>query len=335
MPAASLTRPVAVAGLLLLTACGTQEANSRGDSSSQPRGPGPTEIASARPCPVESTGAPTTPRPSASLRDKSDGLVDGVTIITVGDGPRACAQFQVTNHEAAPFTYTIGFTAQSASGEALANTEQTVASVPPGRTVRRTVVVDGLPGVPAEGGGVKITKVRGVPADEAPASAGSCPASGVRVHADEGSAAMGLRAVSLRLENCGTRVTRLDGYPRLQLLDDDHQPLGGVRILHGGSAIATGTGADGEPQPLAVRPGERAYAVLVWRNTVDNGTAEPAHAPYVRVRAKPGAAPVMVTPELDIGTTGRVGIGPWKKDETPGGGATRPSASGAPGVPGS
>ncbi|WEV28966.1 DUF4232 domain-containing protein [Streptomyces sp. 71268] len=335
MPAASLTRPLAVAGVLLLTACGTQEANSRSDGSSQPRGPGATEIASARPCPAESAGASTAPRPSASPRDRSDGLVGGVTVITVGDGPRACAQFQVTNHEAEPFTYTISFTAQSATGEALANTEQTVASVPPGRTVRRTVVVDDLPGVPADGGGVKITKVRGVPADEAPASAGSCPASGVRVHADEGSAAMGLRAVSLRLENCGTRVTRLNGYPLLQLLDDGHQPLGDVRVLHGGSAIATGTGADGEPRPLAVRPGERAYAVLVWRNTVDNGAAEPAHAPYVRVRAKPGADPVMVTPELDVGTTGRVGIGPWKKDETAGGGATRPTASGAPSGPAS
>ncbi|MEU3963164.1 DUF4232 domain-containing protein [Streptomyces buecherae] len=333
MPAVSLTRPLAVAGagVLLLTACGTQKADSRGDGPSRPRGPGSTEIASARPCPAESTGA----RPSASVPVRGDGLVDAVTVITVGDGPRVCAQFQVTNHEAEPFTYTIGFTAQSASGEALANTEQTVASVAPGRTVRRTVVVGDLPGVPAEGGGVKITKARSVPADEAPASVGSCPASGVRVHADEGSAAMGLRAVSLRLENCGTRVTRLNGYPRLQLLDTLHKPLGGVRILRGGSAIATGTGADGEPRPLAVRPGERAYAVLVWRNTVDNGTEEPAHAPYVRVRAKPGADPVMVTPELDIGTTGRVGIGPWKKDETSGGGATRPTVSGAPGVPAS
>ncbi len=282
------------------------------------------EIASARPCPAESAWASAVPRPSASPRDS-------------GEGPRACARFQVTNHEAEPFTYTISFTAQSASGEALASTEQTVASVPPGRTVRRTVVVDDLPGAPADGGGVKITKVRGVPADEAPARAGSCPASGVRVHADEGSAAMGLRAVSLRLENCGTRVTRLNGYPLLQLLYEQ-QLLGDVRVLHGGGAIATGTGADGEPQPLAVRPGEWVYAVLVWRNTVDCGTDEPVHAPYVRVRAKPGADPVMVTPELDVGTTGWVGIGPWKKDETAetaGGGATRPTASGAPSVPAS
>lgn len=39
------------------------------------------------------------------------------------------------------------------------------------------------------------------------------------------------------------------------------------------------------------------------------------NAPYARVWAKPGAAPVTVIPELDLGTTGRLGVGPWKKDE--------------------
>lgn len=37
------------------------------------------------------------------------------------------------------------------------------------------------------------------------------------------------------------------------------------------------------------------------------------NAPYVEVTAKPGAKPVTVTPELDLGTTGRLGVGPWKK----------------------
>lgn len=40
--------------------------------------------------------------------------------------------------------------------------------------------------------------------------------------------------------------------------------------------------------------------------------------------AKPGAAPVTVIPELDLGTTGKLGVGPWKKDET-NGPAVRPT----------
>lgn len=52
---------------------------------------------------------------------------------------------------------------------------------------------------------------------------------------------------------------------------------------------------------------ESARAGLVWRNTVEHGTA--VHAPYARVRAKPGADRVTVAPEPDLGTTGRLGAG--------------------------
>ncbi|WP_346426753.1 DUF4232 domain-containing protein [Streptomyces sp. CC0208] len=63
-----------------------------------------------------------------------------------------------------------------------------------------------------------------------------------------------------------------------------------------------------------MRPGEAAVAGLAWRNTTQAG--EPVNAPYVRVWAKPAADPVMVVPELDLGTTGKLGVGPWRKDET-------------------
>jgi hypothetical protein len=133
------------------------------------------------------------------------------------------------------------------------------------------------------------------------------------VYADQGDAAMGLRVVGLHLENCGTGTYRLQGHPRVELRDEDHEPVEGVTVLKGGEAVATGTGADGPALPLALEPGERAYAGLVWRNTVEAGM--PVNAPYARVWAKPGAAPVTVTPELDLGTTGRLGVGPWKKED--------------------
>lgn len=39
------------------------------------------------------------------------------------------------------------------------------------------------------------------------------------------------------------------------------------------------------------------------------------NVPYVRVRAKAGADPVIVTPNLDLGTTGKLEVTPWQKDE--------------------
>ncbi|MFD0395823.1 hypothetical protein ACFQ3Z_42310 [Streptomyces nogalater] len=39
------------------------------------------------------------------------------------------------------------------------------------------------------------------------------------------------------------------------------------------------------------------------------------NVPYVRVRAREGADPVTVTPHLDLGTTGKLGVRPWQKAE--------------------
>ncbi|MEN3535847.1 DUF4232 domain-containing protein [Microbispora sp. ZYX-F-249] len=161
--------------------------------------------------------------------------------------------------------------------------------------------------------GVRIAKVRSVPADEAPAPAGPCPPSGIRISLGNADAALGLRVVGLRLENCSTRDYRLDGYPQLQLLDEDRKPVTSVEVLHGGGSIVTGF--DDPPRPVTLQPGQSASAGLMWRNTVTAGT--PVNLPYVRVTAKAGAPPVMVTPELDLGTTGELGVSPWKKDEVP------------------
>lgn len=340
MRSASLTLPV-VAGVLLLTACGSQKADSQSDGLTQTQEDSP-DLPGKSSCGAQTSDTSAAPSTSALPGDPSGLEKDGVKITGLSGGADACAEFQVTNHETEPFTYTITFKFLSDSGEALTSTEQTVQSVKSGRTVKRTVAMGGLSSDARGKARVRIAEVRRVPADEASSEGGPCPPSGVRVYADDGDAAMGLRVVSLHLENCGTRTNRLNGYPQLQLLDEGHKPVNSVRILHGGSAVATGTGADGVPQPLVLEPGERAYAGLVWRNTVEAGVGNPVNAPYVRVWAKPGADPVMVIPELDLGTTGKLGVGPWKKDETKGpvtGGASGmrspepPSPSGVPAQP--
>ncbi|MCB8901646.1 MULTISPECIES: DUF4232 domain-containing protein [unclassified Streptomyces] len=295
----------AVAGLLLLTACGTEQRGAEASGTPSPPACGPGSDPSAR------AGVPT-----ASVAPDQD----GVSIIGTGGGAdsgssaRPCAAYSLTNRETRPFMYvvTVGF--QSESGQALSNVEDTVETVAPGRTVRRTVTASDLPPDAVGRANAKIVKVRGFPAAEAPSEGGTCPPAGVRVYADDGDAAMGLRVVGLHLENCGTRPYRLNGYPRIEIRDEDHDRVGSVAIVQGGEAIAGGTGADGPPRQLELRPGERAHAGLVWRNTVEGGVDGPVNAPYARVWAKPGAAPVTVIPELDLGTTGKLGVGPWKKD---------------------
>ncbi|MER6527027.1 DUF4232 domain-containing protein [Streptomyces sp. NPDC001508] len=295
MRATSLPPLAAVAATLLLTACGSQVP---ARSSSEPGRPscdaGPPRKSTA----TDGSGGPET---------------DGVTITDIGGLTGDCAVFQVTNHHDRAFRYTITFRFRPHNGAAPVIASRVLASVAPKATVTDTV---GTPAPPTGTAGgaqaeVEVVKVRSVPTEEAPAPGGPCPSSGVRVYADEGDAAMGLRVVSLRLENCGTDTYHIEGYPRLSVLDDAHRTVQGLRILHDGSAVAGSTGADGPPGPLALKPGEGAHAGLVWRNTVLSGTA--VNAPYVRVWAKPGAAPVTVTPELDLGTTGKLAVGPWKR----------------------
>ncbi|RKN71602.1 DUF4232 domain-containing protein [Streptomyces klenkii] len=317
--------PAVLAGAALLTACGTQSA---GPSAAQASG-----------TPDSHGDSPCEARPSPSGATSGEPGKDGVTITGAGRGARPCVTFEVTNREKEPFTYTVTFEFPSSSGVGMEMAEQTVPSVGPGRTARGTFTPSGpepgesgAPGTPKSGvqdsSRVRVAKVRSVPTAEAPSQEGACPPSGVHVYVDEGNAAMGLRAQGIRLRNCGTQPYRLNGYPEVQLLDASHRAVDSVNILRGGSAISTGTGADGSPQPLALNPGEQAYSVLVWRNTVTSG--EPVNAPYARVRAQPGAPAVMVTPEFDLGTTGQLGVGPWKKDDN-----TRAPATGGPaGTPG-
>jgi hypothetical protein len=144
-----------------------------------------------------------------------------------------------------------------------------------------------------------------------------CHSGGVRVTAGPVDAAMGQRAMDVTLENCGTRPYRVEGYPALRLLDQDQQPVTGVSVAHGSGGIATVTGFDDPPEPVTLKPGETATAGLLWRNTV-TGFDGATNIPYLTVEAKPGTPALLLEPDggLDLGTTGKLGIGPWR-DTTP------------------
>ncbi|MEU9078191.1 DUF4232 domain-containing protein [Kitasatospora sp. NPDC004745] len=229
-----------------------------------------------------------------------------------------------------PADVTVLFSRLAADGGVLDTETRTATGLAPGATATGRIDLDGRPTsrpgdvatgplgpirtTPGAARQVKVSKVRSVPTAEAPRPGGPCPASGLRLYADEGDAAMGLRVMGLHLRNCGDSTVTVNGYPRLQPLDLKHRPIDGVRVLSGGAAIASGTGADNPPQEIALRPGEGARTTLVWRNTAEAGS-DPVNATYLRVRAGEGAAPVMLTPELDLGTTGRLGVGAWARED--------------------
>ncbi|MBW8798874.1 MAG: DUF4232 domain-containing protein [Streptomyces sp.] len=302
-PRPRLLAPAAV--LLLATACGTEHTATGGGAGAAV----PAPRATVTDPPVDGVRITSVTIPAASpTPSAAPGTVHADRL--PGDSGISAA-YQVSNDGDQAMTYTVLFDFTTDTGAVMAHKEVTVPGVGPGRSTRGTVE----PGVLAPGASpvtrVKVAEVTKVPADEAPAETGACPASGVRLWADDGDAAMGLRVVGLHLENCGKRDYELDGYPRLSLLDENRRPVDGIRVLHGGAAIATGTGFDDPPGPLALKPGEAALSGLIWRNTTLAGTA--VNVPYVRVLAKPGAAPVTVTPGLDLGTTGKLGVGAWKR----------------------
>ncbi|MDX3457407.1 DUF4232 domain-containing protein [Streptomyces sp. ME02-8801-2C] len=307
--------PALAATALLLTACGSEHsgtgntgADAAGEQSVvQVDDPGKDGVRITSLTLPDPSASPS-PSPSRDYSVSADSLGSDS-----GSDPGVVAHYEVTNKGAESMTYSVVFTFMSADGGAMSNQTATVRDVGPGKTVRGTIRAGVLPPTTPRITQAKVLEVTKVPASEAPAAPGTCPASGIRVSADKGDAAMGLRVVGLHLDNCGTRDYTVDGYPLLELLDDARKPVTGVRILKGSAEITTGAGPDRQPRPVTLKPGESATAALVWRNTTEFGT--PVNVPYVQVRAKAGATPVTVTPNLDLGTTGKLGVRPWEKAE--------------------
>ncbi|MEV5528238.1 DUF4232 domain-containing protein [Streptomyces prunicolor] len=156
-----------------------------------------------------------------------------------------------------------------------------------------------------------------------------CPREGIRVTAGPVNPALGLRAMTLTLENCGTRAYRVQGHPEIRLLDRDQQHVTGVSVIHGSGGIATVTGFDDPPDAVTLAPGERAFAGLLWRNTA-TGFGAADYVPYLTVAVRTGALPVLLSPDggLDLGTTGRLGVGPWRASTSTGTGTTGSGSDG-------
>ncbi|MFJ8822980.1 DUF4232 domain-containing protein [Streptomyces sp. NPDC102467] len=143
---------------------------------------------------------------------------------------------------------------------------------------------------------------------------GPCPDSGMRITAGDANAAMGLRALTVTLTNCGEAALQLYGYPRLKLAEKDGTPVDGVRVIEGTEDITTAQ-PDAGPARLTLRPAEAAVTVLVWHNTYDDTTNPPVTVDRVTVDPQLGRGTQTLVPDpaLDLGSTGRLGTTAWRK----------------------
>jgi hypothetical protein len=136
----------------------------------------------------------------------------------------------------------------------------------------------------------------------------TCPGSGLAVSAGPVDAALGLRAVTLTVLNCGSAPATVEGYPALRLLDEQRTVLE-VSVEQQPDPVGNDPGVPITPVTLA--PGGTAQAVVLWRNTVEVAE-DVAPGSYLAVTAAPGDEEQAVPVVVDLGSTARLVLGPWR-----------------------
>ncbi|MFJ2557442.1 MULTISPECIES: DUF4232 domain-containing protein [unclassified Streptomyces] len=146
---------------------------------------------------------------------------------------------------------------------------------------------------------------------EPAAPATACPESGVRIAPGLVQGAMGLRAMTVTLTNCGTRPYELNGYPSVRVLDEDRDPYD-ITVHQGTDAIPM-AGPAPDPAPLTLKPGESAWSGLSWRMMSPD-----ASRTFVEITPAAGERPQTVETmdgPLDLTDTGQLGTTPWQKSD--------------------
>ncbi|WP_436739623.1 DUF4232 domain-containing protein [Streptomyces sp. BBFR102] len=152
------------------------------------------------------------------------------------------------------------------------------------------------------------------PAADDPGAAEGCPDSGFRARAAATDAAMGLRVGHVVLFNCGTKTLKLKGYPVLQVLDTEREPMD-TEVTEGTRRISMGP-EDPGPSPLVLEPGMSARSTLAWRYWAVDAHTGAGLGAYLRVAPDGDTPPQTVEVAaggLDVGE-GVLGTTAWEYD---------------------
>lgn len=120
-------------------------------------------------------------------------------------------------------------------------------------------------------------------------------------------AALGHRAVIVKLTNCHSAPITVNGYPAVIVLDAGRRPMK-LTIAHGTSYMAIDPG----PSRIRLTHGQSALAVIAWSNTVevaeDNLTGT-----YLAIASHTGQPPVIWPVTTDVGTTAKLTLTAWSR----------------------
>jgi hypothetical protein len=133
----------------------------------------------------------------------------------------------------------------------------------------------------------------------------TCPASGASITVGPVDAALGHRAVVMKLTNCRSTPITVDGYPDIAVLDADRRAMN-LTMTRGTSYMAIDPG----PKKLVLRKGEAALAAISWSNTVEAGE-DKASGTYLAVARGKGEHAVVWPVDTDLGTTAKVTLTAW------------------------
>jgi hypothetical protein len=135
---------------------------------------------------------------------------------------------------------------------------------------------------------------------------GPCLASGVSFGHDPVDAAMGRRAVVIRMTNCGERPYTVDGYPEIGVLDTDHHSLTPT-LTH--AHAYTDAARDQGPRKITLAPGDTVLSVLNWR--ARGGAEGPGVGSYLVIAPAPDRERGTLPLWIDIAAKDDLDVTAW------------------------
>ncbi|WP_350277426.1 DUF4232 domain-containing protein [Kribbella sp. HUAS MG21] len=118
-------------------------------------------------------------------------------------------------------------------------------------------------------------------------------------------AALGHRAVVVKVTNCRSKAITVDGYPDVAVLNARRRTMH-VTVTRGTSYMAIDPG----PTRIRLDKGESAIAAISWSNTVEVAE-DKASGTYLTVARSAGERPVVWPVDTDLGSTAKLTLTAW------------------------